>query len=465
MVTRELKLHPYQHLITEHVLSHQRCAVFVFLGAGKSIAVLTAIDALLVSGAIAKPLIIAPLRVARTVWPQEAAKWSHTKHLRVVPIVGDLRARRSALTSAGDLYTTNTEQVPWLVEELGDDWDFDMVVLDELTRWKGFRIKQGAARAAALAKVAHTKVRRLVGLTGTPAPNGLEDLYGQMFFIDGGTRLGRTHSGFVNRWFRSLPTGGNTAWRRIEPMPHAQGEIQEALKDVCLTLDAKDWFDLEAPIVRDVCVDLPPKAAVHYREMERAMFTELDGVGIEAFSAASKTIKTLQICSGSAYSNPEGTEWIEIHDEKLQALESIVEEAGGMPVLVAYHFKSDLARLRERFPQGRVLDANPSTIDQWNAGGIPLLFAHPASAGHGLSLQDGGNILVFFSLWWNLEEHQQIIERIGPMRQRQAGYDRPVFVYRIVARDTIDEDVLVRLETKQDVQDVLLAAMKRRTDV
>jgi SNF2 family DNA or RNA helicase len=246
-------------------------------------------------------------------------------------------------------------------------------------------------------------------------------------------------------------------------MKSAQVEIQEKLKDVCLTISAKDWFDLRQPIVTNIEVILPVKARKHYNEMEKEMFTSLDtGHAIEAFNAAAKTQKCLQIANGAMYVGEGAIEWTELHKAKLDALDSVIEEAAGMPVLVAYHFKSDLARLLKAFPQGRQLDKNPQTIRDWNEGKIPVLFAHPASAGHGLNLQDGGNIIVFFGLNWNLEEHLQIIERIGPTRQLQAGYDRPVFIYRIIAKDTVDDLVLERLETKKEVQEILMTAMKKR---
>jgi len=210
-------------------------------------------------------------------------------------------------------------------------------------------------------------------------------------------------------------------------------------------------------------VTLPPKARKHYKDMEKEMFTSLDsGHEVEAFNAAAKTQKCLQIANGAMYVGEGAVEWRELHKAKIEALDSIVEEAAGMPVLVAYNFRSDLSRLLKAFPQGRHLDKNPQTIRDWNEGKIPLLFAHPASAGHGLNLQDGGNILVFFAVNWNLEEHLQIIERIGPTRQMQAGHDRPVFIHRILAKGTVDELVLERLETKREVQDILLDAMKRR---
>lgn len=433
------------------------------MGMGKSSSVLAAIDVLLFAGAVRKVLVLAPLRVARSTWPEEAQKWNQFSHLSVTPITGTQAERRAALDSEADIYTTNPEQIAWLVEYLGDSWPFDMVVLDELTRWKSARIRQGGKRSQALLKVIHSKVNRVVGLTGTPAPNGLIDLYGQMLVIDQGQRLGRTFSAFVNRWFRARP-GSDPRYPVLEPMAHAQDEMQALLKEVCLTLDAKDWFDLDAPIVNTLYVDLPPKARKHYREMEKELFTSIAGNEIEAFGAAAKTIKCLQMANGAAYTDEANDEWEVIHDEKLKALESIVEEASGAPVLVAYHFRSDLHRLLAHFHGSRALDKQPSTIADWNAGKISLLFAHPASAGHGLNLADGGNILVYFSQWWNLEERQQIAERIGPVRQKQAGHERPCYIYNIVARDTVDEQVIERIETKRDVQAILLDAMKRRND-
>jgi len=247
----------------------------------------------------------------------------------------------------------------------------------------------------------------------------------------------------------------------IVPLPFAQEQIQDRLRDLCLSLEAKDYFDLAEPIVNVIRVELPKKARALYDDMEKRMFMELESHEVEAFGAAARTIKCLQLANGAAYVGEGNTEFIEVHDAKLQALESIVEEAAGAPILVAYHFKSDLARLQRTFPAGRALDADPRTIQDWNAGRIPVLFAHPASAGHGLNLQDGGNTLAFFGHWWNLEEYQQIIERIGPTRQAQAGHDRPVFIHHIVATDTVDEMVMARRDSKAEVQDILMQAMKR----
>lgn len=450
----------------DHAISNPRCALWAGMGMGKTSSTLAVCDALLLAGLARRPLILAPLRVARSTWPGEAEKWAEFSHLRVQPIIGSAEERRAALQASADIFTINYDNLVWLVETLGEYWPFDMVVADESTRLKNFRIKQGGKRTQALSNVAHSKVKRWINLTGTPAPNGLNDLWGQTWFLDGGYRLGRSYSDFENRWFgyqrAKDAVNAHKAFVKRVVFPHSQTEIQDRLRDICLTLDPKDWFDLNDPIVRTVEVELPAKARKHYRDMEREMFTHLEGHDIEAFAAAAKTIKCLQMANGAAYVGESNTEWVVTHDEKIEALKSVVEEASGAPVLVAYHFRSDLARLQAAFPEARQLDAAPQTIEDWNAGQIPVLLAHPASAGHGLNLQDGGNILVYFGHWWNLEERQQILERIGPMRQKQAGHERPVFVYNIVARDTVDEVVIDRMQSKREVQDLLLEYMKNR---
>lgn len=427
---------------------------------GKTTATLTALSALeLVEPGPA--LVVAPLRVAQSTWPSEAKKWAHLSDVEIVPIVGTPAQRAAALKKDAPVYTTNYENLPKLVEHFGTRWPFKKIVADESTKLKGFRLRQGGKRAQALGKVAHAHATRFIELTGTPSPNGLIDLWGQAWFLDRGERLGRSFRGFTDRWFRSERVGADPHAVKLEPYPHARGEIENRLRDLCLSLDARDWFDIREPIVTTIEVDLPDAVRKLYNDMEREMFMSFQDNDIEAFNAASRTIKCLQIANGAVYVDEAASAYEEVHDAKLQALEEVIEEAAGMPVLVSYHFKSDLARLQKAFPKGRVLDKDPQTIDDWNAGKIPLLFAHPASAGHGLNLQDGGNILAFFGHWWNLEEFQQIVERIGPTRQAQAGHDRPVFIYHIIARDTVDELVMARRESKREVQDLLLDAMKR----
>jgi len=446
---------PYGRLITDHMLDIDRGAVWAGMGMGKTVSTLNAID---VRQAIDnRPvLVLAPLRVARSTWPDEARKWAHLRHLSVMPIVGSERERIAALKYDANIYTTNYEQIPWLVEHYAKRaWPFRAVVCDESTKLKGFRLKQGTQRAKALAQVAHCKVDMFHELTGTPSPNGLADLWGQIWFLDKGERLGKNFTAFRDRWFNQSYDGYG-----MTPKEYAQEQIQRALRDLCITIDAKDWFDLREPVVHNIYVDLPAKARAKYEDMEKRMFMELSGHEVEAFGAAARTVKCLQLANGAAYVGETSQEWVEVHDAKLDALDEIIEEAAGMPVLVAYNFKSDLARLAKAFPKGRQLDADPQTIVDWNAGRIPVLFAHPASAGHGLNLQDGGNILVFFGHDWNLENRLQIIERIGPTRQMQAGHDRSMFIYNIIAKDTVDEMVIERVNTKREVQDILLDAMK-----
>ena len=457
----------YQHLIINHIIDKPRCGVWAEMGLGKTAATLTAIDMLRIAGEIHRPvLVIAPLRVAQSTWPDETKKWAHTQHLRVVPIIGAPNQRKRAMQRRAEIYTINYENLPWLIDFFmkRGGWPFDMIVADESTKLKGFRLRQGAKRAQALARVAF-KSKRFVNLTGTPAPNGLIDLWGQTWFLDAGERLGRTFTSFRDRWFQQSFDGFG-----IEPLGHAQEEIENKLKDICLSLNAADYFDLDEPIENTLLVDMPPKARALYKDMEDNMYIELDELGldtVEAFGAAARTLKCLQLASGVIYkdSEDETTVWQEIHDAKLKALEDIIEEAAGEPVLVSYYFKSDLVRLQKHFKTGRHLDKNPQTIKDWNAGKIPILFAHPASAGHGLNLQDGGRILVFFSINWNLEHHEQIIERIGVVRQTQAGHDRAVFIHYIMARNTVEKVVMQRLKSKASVQDVLMQAMKARKEI
>ena len=447
---------PYQQQIIDRILHQDRVGVWAGMGLGKTAATLTALDIL----SLVEPgpaLVLAPLRVARSTWPDEVRKWDHLQHLKVQPIIGTPAQRRAALMKHAHVYTMNYENLVWLAEHFGESWPFATVVADESTKLKSFRLRQGGSRAQALGKVAHTHVKRFIELTGTPAANGMADLWGQIWFLDKGKRLGKSYSAFTNRWYRVIPTGGN--FPLYEILPHSQREIEAALSDICVAIDPRDHFDLREPIVTEVPVELPDAAREAYREMHREMVAEIKGKDLEAFNAAAKTMKLLQLANGAVYTDDQGN-WVEAHAEKIDALRSIVDEAAGNPVLVAYHFRSDLERLQKAFPKARVLDKDPKTIRDWNAGKIDILLAHPASAGHGLNLQDGGNILVFFSLNWALEEHQQIIERIGPVRQAQAGHDRPVFIYHIVAKGTVDELVLDRLQSKRSVQEILLEAMK-----
>ncbi|VAK82427.1 SNF2 family N-terminal domain [Enterobacter hormaechei] len=326
---------PYQDLIINHEIDILRCNIWAGMGMGKTVATLTTLEDLFMAGAETQPaLVLAPLRVAASTWPDEAVKWGHLRNIEVQPIVGNAKARAAALANSNaSVFTINYDNLVWLVEELGSLWPFGTVIPDESTRLKSFRLRGGGKRAAALGKVAHKHIRRWMNLTGTPAPNGLVDLWGQAWFVDQGQRLGRTYGAFTSRWFKSIQFPGQS-WTKLEPFAHSQSEIQRALADVTISLDAADWFDIKEPIHNVIRVDMPPKARQQYREMEKEMFLELNGEGIEAPNAAAKTVKCLQIASGAVYTDDAGS-WSELHDAKLQALDSILTEAagaGGLPL-------------------------------------------------------------------------------------------------------------------------------------
>lgn len=445
----------------DHVIENPRCALFAAMGSGKTGAILHALRGI---GALdqAPGLILAPKRVARDTWPGEVHKWSSLAGTEVTPIVGSQTERFQALALGSQWFSTNYEQLPWLQKHYGRNWPFRTIIADESTRLKGMRAAgQGGQRTNALARVAWLpQVERFVELTGTPSPNGLKDLWGQLWYLDKGTRLGTTYTGFMARWFQKDFNGHG-----VEPTQWAQPQIQDRIRDLCLTVDPRDWIDIADPIETDVVVRLPDKAMDYYRKMERQMFMELEpllgGHEVEAVNAAARTNKCLQIAAGFVYHEGEGG-LAELHDAKIEALDSIREEANGMPLLISYSFRHELALLKRHFPQLRSINEVDCTDDgEWNKGKVPMMAAHPASAGHGLNLQHGSNILVDFSSGWNEEYDSQIIERIGPMRQYQSGLDRPVYRYRIMAEGTVDFLVKARRQSKRSVQSILLEAMKK----
>lgn len=472
----------YQELMIDFMLKNLRCNVFAGMGLGKTSASLYAFDAMRMFGEARRALVLAPKRVARSTWPKEIEKWHESfGHLKIAAAIGTHDQRIAALRQNADMVAINYDNLPWLIELMGDAWDFDTVFADEATRLKGLRISmqrgqrkdgsagvefirgQGSVRAKAIAKVAHRKVRRWINLTGSPAPNGLQDLWGTTWFVDAGRRLGLSFDGYEERFFRKIP-GEDGYGSRIEPLPFADQQIKDLIRDICITIDAKDWFDIKDPIERIIKVPLPPKARKVYEQMERELFAELEaGVEIEAFNAGSKTQKCLQIGNGAVWVDRDTGRWEEVHDEKIEALKSVAEEANGESILVRYTHIPDKLRILKAFPKAKFLDDDPATEDRWNEGKIPMLVTHARSAGHGLSLQHGGRILCDFSTDYNLEEDEQIIERLGPTRQAQSGYDRAVFRYRLVAEDTIEEHAaLPRIRTKASVQDSLKSAMKIR---
>lgn len=449
----------YQKLIVDNILYNKRTAVFAGMGLGKTASTLEAIRQIKAVRPSLTVLIIAPLRVAQSTWPDEVRKWDSFKDLRVSVICGSAKARRDALLADADIYTINYENIPWLVDELKGDWFFDLIVADESTRLKGLRARQGTQRAKALAKVAF-KSEGFVELTGTPAPNGLLDLWGQMWFLDKGARLGKSFSAFQKEFFYPISRGGGaTRWVEWKLQEGSDKRIKRRIEDVSITVNPEDYFDVAKNIFNDIVVELPREVMRQYRKFARELYLELEsGAEVTAANAAVKTGRLLQMASGAVYvEDSEGSDaYTVIHRVKIEALASVIEEANGAPVLCAYSYRHEVDRILKAFPYARVLDKSPQTIRDWNKGKIPLLLAHPASCGHGLNLQDGGNILVFFSCTWSLELHDQIVERIGAVRQAQAGHDRPTFVHYLIAKGTLDEAVKERLATKRDILDVLL---------
>lgn len=467
-------------MMINHVLDVHRCALWADMGMGKGVAVLTALDAADLIEPVWPALALGPLRVARDVWTDEVNKWEHLSHLDAVSLVGDEKYRTAAVTRDVQLHAINYEMVAWLVEYWGSRFPYRTIIADESSKLRGYRGSfqrhpttgktflrhAGGTRARALATVAHTKAKRFVETTGTPSPNGLANLWGQLWYLDGGRRLGRTYSAFIQRWFQTGRDGYS-----VKPMPFAQEEIQNLIRDVCLSVDPSDWLDLDKPQIVEHWVTLPPTAMRHYREMERSMFTELERDTVEAFGAAARSQKCLQLANGAVYVDPDvqsekdprARRWSHIHDAKLEMLDSIIEEASGAPMIVVYQFRSDLARIRARYAHAVDL-ASTEGLRAFKAGGVAIGVAHPDSVGHGIDgIEKVCNVITFFGHWWDLETYDQIIGRIGPMRQMQSGMNRLVYVNHIFAKGTIDEDIRDRRVTKRTVQDILRAAMKRRT--
>lgn len=460
--SREFRPRPYQKKIIDFILTHARGAVYAGMGMGKTSSSLAALEQLKKTDPAAFPaLILAPLRVAVSTWPQEILKWGF--NLSCICITGTPKKREKLLKGPrADVYTANYEQLPWLLEffESGDSWPFRTIIADESTRLKSFRLGGSkVSRARALAAPAWGKVQRFIELTGTPASNGLIDLWGQIWFIDRGARLGRSFHAFASAFFDAYQVGMSAYAIRYEPREGSDKKIQERIKDVSISLSAADYFDIQQPLVIPVWVQLPEKAAEFYKTLRRDLLVAVSETeDVTAVNAAALSSKCLQCASGAVYDSAGAV--VALHDEKLKALDSIIEEASGAPVLVAYHWRFSAERILKRYKSAVMLEKDPEIIARWNRGEIPILVTNPAAAGHGLNLQDGGHILVVFDQWWDLEQYLQVIERIGPTRQYQAGHPRPVYIYHIIARETLDPVVLARLQTKRKVQDMLLEYLK-----
>jgi SNF2 family DNA or RNA helicase len=446
---------PRQHQVigSDYLFEHQRCSLWAHPGLGKTSMSYRLFDLMNLCGSSFLPaLVVAPLAVARDVWPAEQQKWTDFRNLRVVPIVGTAQQRLNALLLKGDIYTTNYENIVWLVEYFGERWPFKMVIADESTKLRSYRLKGGGKRSTALSTILD-KTGRWVNLTGTPSPKGLESLWGQQYFVDRGQALGHSYTDFMKRWFFTDPYTKIT-----EPRANAREEIYGLLGDTTMALRAEDWLDVRKPNFLERRVHLAPEVMSQYKLMEKKFFAEMpDGAQIIAWQAMAKSGKLIQMASGSVYST-EGVSH-QLHNAKLEDLRSCFDELGE-PLLVAYHYKSDLAKILAEFPEARVYKGKKDE-DLWVSGKLPMMLLHPASAGHGLNLQDGGRAIYFYTNTWDLELRLQVLERIGPARQLASGYDRAVLVYDCVAHDTIDDNVMDRLMGRANEQDALMAARAR----
>lgn len=445
-----------QTLMRDFIIANPRCNVWADMGMAKTSSTLTALDILWLAGSKFWPaLVIAPKRVARDVWGDEAQKWDHLNHLRVSAIVGTPEQRLNAVLCEADVYTVNYENIPWLVEFFKGQkrWPFKIIIADESRKLQGFRIVHGGIRAAALSRIAKV-TGRWVNLTGTPAPEGLTDLWGPNWFVDFGHTLGRTHDAFAGRWFSKTDFG-------LKAHDHSREEMLALIAPFTMSLDAKDYYDgLEEPVERRVDFDLPPGARKIYNDMEVDLFAELPHSEVEAMNSGSKYGKCSQIASGAVYTDDKGT-WELVHNEKIRCLKEVVDELCGDPLLVAYHFKHDKERILKAFPHARVYDTKQDE-DDWNAGKIGMMLAHPMSAGHGLNWQDGGCNIALFSSIVSAELRAQIIARIGPLRQLQAGHPRPVNVWSLIARDTVNELDFHRAQNKMTFQEGVRAYVNRK---
>ena len=443
------KPHEYQTYATRFLLEHPISCLMLDCGLGKTVITLTALwELVLDSFDIGRVLVIAPKRVAENVWVQEIAKWEHLTGLTAVRVLGSEQERRSALNTPAFLYIINRENVTWLVKNRR--WDFDMVVIDELSSFKSHQ----AQRFKAMRKV-RPLVTRIVGLTATPAPNSLMDLWAEMCLLDMGQRLGRYIGGYRERFF--VPDKRN---REIvysyKPREGAEDKIYELISDICISMKAKDHLQMPELVTNRVMVSMSPKEREVYDRLRRDMVTELNGEELDAVNAASLSSKLQQMASGAVYGSDRKT--VVLHSRKLDALEDLIEAANGKPLLVAYWFHHEHDRLHERFDCRDINTAED--IAAWCAGEIPVGLIHPASAGHGLNLQSGGSTLVWFSLTWSLELYEQLNDRLW-----RQGQEHTVVIHHIISEGTIDEDIMSALARKDVGQNALRDAVRARLEV
>ena len=446
----KFKPYPYQQTAIQWILDRPASGLFLGMGMGKTSCTLTAINALLFDRLEAqKVLVIAPLRVAQDTWARETAKWDHLQHLRIAKVLGTAKEREAALLADADIWVVNRENVPWLVEQYSTRWPFDTVVIDELSSFKSHQAK----RFKALRSV-RGRIRRIIGLTGTPAPNGLIDLWPQIYLLDQGERLGKTVGAYRSRYFAPDRSNGHIV-HSYKLLPGAEEAIHGKIADLCMSLKKEDVLQLPGQIYENVELTPPQALLKRYKQFERDRIMEaVDSKGeIVALNAASLTGKLVQFANGAIYYDDVHA-YRALHDVKLDALEELIEAANGEPVLVFYAFKHDRDRIMARIDCREL--STPESIDAWNRKEIPVAIAHPASVGHGLNLQEGGHIIIWYGLTWSLELYQQANERLN--RPGQTSVCR---IYHLILKGTHDERVLAALEKKDTSQRALIDALRR----
>ena len=448
----ENQMHNYQRHCVEHIMSHPECGLLLEMGLGKTIASLTALNLLLFDTfEIKKPLIIAPLNVAKYTWQDEIDNWAHLKHLKLGKILGDEKSRSKALNSPADIYIINRENVAWLVGKVGSAWSFDMLILDELTSFKSSK----AIRFKALKQI-RPLVKRVVGLTGTPSPNGYIDLWSQIFLLDQGERLGKFKTHFIDRFFTVDPKTVYSGYPKQIPRDFSLEAIQGLIGDICISMKSEDYLELPGRVHRIINVHLSDAEMQAYEEFEKSQIMLLpEGEAISVANAAALRGKLVQFANGAIYD--ENRAYHVVHDAKLDMLEELVDVATS-PVLIFYRFKHDLDRMQKRLKSyaPRLLTSEKDKND-WNEGKIKVLLAHPASAGHGLNLQKGGNNVIWFGDPDSLELYQQANARLD-----RQGQVKQVIIQHMATVGTIDEAIAQALIGKADVQEALMQAIKAR---
>lgn len=447
-------LHEYQERGVSHIIDNEYCALFLDMGLGKTVTTLTAIKELLDNCIISNALVIAPKKVTQVTWSDEIKKWEHLQGLTISVIDGTAKQRREAMAAKADIYAVSRDNIVWLVLEHGGvKLPYDMVVIDELSSFKNHASK----RFRAMRKV-RKFIPRVVGLTGTPAPNGLIDLFAQMYLIDEGQRLGKTVTAYRDRFFRPGKRNGDIVYtyELKAPQNETEQQISDLISDITISMTAEDYLKMPDKIVLYDYVDLAPEVLAMYRDFEKEQILELinSDEPISAASAAALSNKLQQFANGAIYDAERNVK--DLHDEKLDKLEELVEAANGEPVLIAYSYNHDLERIMQKLKAYKPVKLEkPEHIANWNAGKIPVLVTHPASAGHGLNLQKGGHNIVWFGNTWSLELYQQFNARL----YRQ-GQGKPVSIHHIVTRGTIDEKIIKSLDGKRETQDGLMESIK-----